>query len=404
MSKKRICVVHRYPLDEAVATNPSLTILLTYLASHKWDVSYLSYAPSRNSMQGVVGRSVLGIKYDRTKRLEILFKSVLFVVLAPFCLFLMNLVGRIDLIYCDDALPGYYYLAKVLTGSKVVYRMGDHMIGYLLATSSPAKKTLFKILSTVEARMLDRIDRVLAISDVLKQYLTRNGVSSERVHVVTECVDTIFFDRSKLSCSGTVRARHEIAEEEILLMTHGILVPWKDTGTLIKAVSILQRIKEKLKFKLMIIGDGPSLVELKSLAEHLGVVDRVVFIGWVPYQRIPDYIVSCDLGITTRSRIMANDFVVTTTLLQYLASAKPVLAPKLRAISELVKNEALLYEPGNPEDLANKLMSAIEDLAAMRLFSEKLSAQVKQKYDIRKVSKELIKEVFSVADSSIVIA
>ncbi|HRE16057.1 MAG TPA: glycosyltransferase, partial [Rhodocyclaceae bacterium] len=42
--------------------------------------------------------------------------------------------------------------------------------------------------------------------------------------------------------------------------------------------------------KLLIIGDGSALPELKDQARDLGLQQRVIFTGFVPYQKVPSYL------------------------------------------------------------------------------------------------------------------
>lgn len=65
----------------------------------------------------------------------------------------------------------------------------------------------------------------------------------------------------------------------------GRLVPYKGPDILLKAAGPLIKAKQ---LSLDIIGDGPMMEELKTLAENLEIMDGVTFHGWVDHKNLPD--------------------------------------------------------------------------------------------------------------------
>ena len=55
---------------------------------------------------------------------------------------------------------------------------------------------------------------------------------------------------------------------------------------------------EYAQLYLILVGDGPDLDELRTLARELGLEDRVRFTGSVPYTRIPDYLSGADFFVS----------------------------------------------------------------------------------------------------------
>jgi glycosyltransferase involved in cell wall biosynthesis len=74
----------------------------------------------------------------------------------------------------------------------------------------------------------------------------------------------------------------------------------------------------------VIIGDGKELADMKERARVLEVADRCRFEGYVPFDRIPLYVNSLDVGVSISYR---DDRRVNSELKvrQYLACGKPVV-------------------------------------------------------------------------------
>lgn len=72
---------------------------------------------------------------------------------------------------------------------------------------------------------------------------------------------------------GSMPEWHSERAEKRVIFSAGRLVPWKGFDTLIRVVACLP------EWRLRIAGEGPELAQLQSLAQELGVVDRVIFLG-----------------------------------------------------------------------------------------------------------------------------
>jgi len=86
-----------------------------------------------------------------------------------------------------------------------------------------------------------------------------------------------------------------LKEDEFVLATVGRLVARKGLDRLLHILS-----KTRLaKFKLVVIGSGPQLDDLQSLAESLGIADSVIFTGFVEEERKYQFLHASDLYVST---------------------------------------------------------------------------------------------------------
>jgi glycosyltransferase involved in cell wall biosynthesis len=102
------------------------------------------------------------------------------------------------------------------------------------------------------------------------------GVPRERIFITHNSPDTdrLFQVRNKVEQEPAI-----LPHSSNRLVHVGRLVPWKKTDMLIRAFAAVKgRFKDA---ELLVIGDGPELVHLKSLAQSSPLADSVKFLGGV---------------------------------------------------------------------------------------------------------------------------
>lgn len=384
----RICVVHRYPPSLLRTSDISFPIFVRKLLEHGYKVYFLSFKESTAicRLEGVCYKPI-NLTFNRVKKLDRNFKSILFIFIVPLLALRLAFREKIDLFYCHDSLPGYASFIKMAVNGRtpVVMRLGDLMTGYILDGKNKIMNLLFKFIFCIEREMWKKVDGIICISNAFKEFLVACGVPQSKISVVEESVDITAFSLN--ASGGRVRRMYGIKTGP-LIMSHGILVPWKGMETLINAIPFVLNQVPNAKF--IIAGDGPSLNSLKNLVRKLRITDHVIFAGWIPYQKIPEYLSACDIGIVMRSGILANNFILTTALLQLWACGKAIVAPRLWAISQVVIHgeNGLLFRPDDPEDLAEKIVYLIENPSMARKFGEKGITSARKKFDCNLVGEK----------------
>jgi glycosyltransferase involved in cell wall biosynthesis len=388
----KVCILHRYPISQAISTNPSLLDFLKILHSKNIKIKYLSYKEEEcekkiNDIEIVELPFVL--KRDRV--LDKYIKSLLFILLTPYISYIIKKNQDIDLIYCDDSLFFYGYLLKKFTKLPVIIRLGDLQTGYLFLQKSKIHEFIFKILHFLEIRSWKKVDGLIPISKSFENYVKSKGIKDENIQMVPECVDVSRF--SPHSRNKDIRKKYGVREEEILLLFHGVVEPLKGLDVLLEHFS--QAIQDFPTVKLMIAGSGSSLEYLKRKAAKLGIAQHIIWAGWIPFSEITDYIAACDVGVPMRSSNFANNFVVTSALLQYWSREKPVLAPRLEAISDIVEDgkNGFLFSFEDPSEFKLKLGKLIEDAKLRENMGKHGRELVVREFDKQEVAKKLFNSV-----------
>jgi glycosyltransferase involved in cell wall biosynthesis len=210
------------------------------------------------------------------------------------------------------------------------------------------------------ARRTERIALELAtvvatVSTPLK-VLALEIAPDARVVVVPNGVDPVRFSPRS---SSPMRAQHGLPDDSVVVGWCGIMRPWHGLDLLLEAVS-------QTGMYLMLIGDGPERSRIECYARQLGISSRLRCTGRVPQASMPEHLAAIDIGVVADDRLR---YASPMKLVEYMAMGKPVVAPDLPNIRDLVTDghEGMLFDPGHAQSLAERLL---------RLQDERLRAQL----------------------------
>jgi glycosyltransferase involved in cell wall biosynthesis len=132
------------------------------------------------------------------------------------------------------------------------------------------------LLRYVAKYIYNRANRIVGVSQgVLDGLVDKVGVSRRNMTVISNPARR-FTSEPAEKPEESQRLERFWAQGALKLLAVGRLVPEKDYGTMIKAVSIL---KTKLNIKLVIVGSGHMREALESQINHLGLEQNVMLAG-----------------------------------------------------------------------------------------------------------------------------
>lgn len=142
--------------------------------------------------------------------------------------------------------------------------------------------------------------------------------------------------------------------------------PYQNLEPLLEAITLVKNVK------LLLIGSGKHLSSYLSLAEKLGVADRVKSVGHVPYNELSKYLCEASIGAVGRPFDFNPEYLYTipTKIYDYLAAGLPVLAygPQGSEMRKFVENNRIgiyLVEP-TPQEISEAVSSLIAKAEDMR--------------------------------------
>jgi len=183
-----------------------------------------------------------------------------------------------------------------------------------------------------ERRLARACHRMLVATEQEKETLVAQAqIAASKVGVVPFGVNTATF---KTLRPDRARRRLGLDKSAALILFVGRFVSIKGLERLLAAVAL---VAEPENIMLLLIGgDGAgadTTVRLRSLADHLGIGDRVQFIGRVAHADLPDYYNAADL-LVLPSYYESFGLVV----LEALASGTPVVATPVGLVNTIIRN------------------------------------------------------------------
>jgi len=273
----KICILHRYPLNIIEGTNPSFPIFLKKTLALGHEVYLVTFKNQRGSFHNDKLRiKDIGISFNRRNSFDIYIKSLLFIILAPLKVFLLNKKEEFDIIYCDDSFPFYEIMVKLLTDKKVFIRRGDLMCAYILDKFGGLFKFFAALVFAVEHFTWRKVDGISVITERFKQYMLKYGAREDKISVIEDSLD---FEKFEFSGSSVdLKTKYGITDE-FIVMYHGIMLSIKGLEAFVRAVPLVVEHNKNVKF--FMVGAGEELEKIKSLTQELKVDDHIIFTGWV---------------------------------------------------------------------------------------------------------------------------
>ena len=157
----------------------------------------------------------------------------------------------------------------------------------------------------------------------------------------------------------------------------GSILPFHGVQELIVAFQDL--VIEGLDCSLIIIGDGDELAQLKETVKIRDLAERVTFTGAVMYSKIPEMLKEVSICIMPKS----NWYGSPVKIFEYGAMKKPVIAPNVGPVREIITHEYDGILVSNVTELASSMKRLYSDAELCRILGERLYQRVSDNFTWR---------------------
>lgn len=295
----------------------------------------------------------------KTKRMFLVFeKGFLFYAEYNFRLFFSLLFKRCELLVSNDLdtlLPNY--LIKKLKGKELVYDSHEYFTGVPELEGRTFVRNTWK---RIERWIFPKVKDIITVNDsIAKLYKDEYGKELTVVRNIPS--------QQKL-INPKSRKELGIAEEKaiILLQGSGINI---DRGAE-EAVLSMQYIENAI---LYIIGDGDVIDILKSMVNEKQLKQKVIFIPKQPMEKLLQYTVYADIGLTLDKDTNINyRYSLPNKLFDYIQAGVPVLASPLVEVENIIKQYSVgeLINNHNPQHIADIINQMLSDKARLAKLKE----------------------------------
>lgn len=201
--------------------------------------------------------------------------------------------------------------------------------------------------------VLRRADLITCEGEHVKTELARLGADPDKMHSVLFGVDTARFHPAP---QPELRQRFGVADAPVAISIR-LLNPLYDVGSFIKA---MPAVLEQVPAARFVIGaTGIQEQELRALAESLGVLASIKFVGWIPHDDLPQYLAMADVYVST-----STSDTTSISLLEAMACGLPVVVTDPhRSSASFVRDleNGFIVPVRDPAVLAERLITVLSD-------------------------------------------
>jgi glycosyltransferase involved in cell wall biosynthesis len=248
----------------------------------------------------------------------------------------------------------------------------------LLARGNPTRLIIDGLYPSAQAKrfisQFRAVDLIVAVAKHLEEGLRRLGMA--QVLTIPNAVDAnVFVPRPRPTELAHVLG---ISAGATVVLHASNLTPLKRPLDLLRALARLRTSFPKLVC--VVVGDGPLRVPVEEAADDLGLSRVLRFTGWVPHERMPEFVTLADLvAMPSAAEGLARMY------LEAQACGRVLVASDIPAAREVVTHgrTGLLFRVGNDEELAAQLASAMTDSDLRAVMGRQARFQVVHRHDFQ---------------------
>jgi len=224
----------------------------------------------------------------------------------------------------------------------------------------------------------NHIDLIIPVSYFVAKILKENGIAENKIKVVRSSIDLSHIDvppykKRELGVDDNVK----------ILLNAGALVPHKDHFTLLNAFAEVKKVFNNIV--LLIAGSGLLQKDIQSEIDKLHLSPHVRLLGY--RNDVPRLIRTSDMYISSSWSEGLG-----TSILEALASEKPVVATEAGGVSEMVINHetGLLVPNKNPQLLAEAIIYMLSHSEEATNMAKKGRKHVEDNFTVTRMVNETL--------------
>jgi glycosyltransferase involved in cell wall biosynthesis len=200
--------------------------------------------------------------------------------------------------------------------------------------------------------------------------LARGGLPAERLHPLPDSVEPGLF--APQPADPALRRHLGLAPDRPVVVYLGLLAPYQGTDLLLHSIATPPLAAHPARFLIM---GFPAEAAYRRRAERLGIGDRVVFTGPIPYSQAPRYLALGDLAVAPKLSHSEGS----GKLLPYMSMGLPIVATDTPVHREYLGDDGILVPP-EPQALATAIVHALDRRAELAAMGARLRARVQACY------------------------
>ena len=229
--------------------------------------------------------------------------------------------------------------------------------------------------------------RIICVTEGIKSELGKNyDIKSEICTVIHNGVNT---NLCKPMDKSTCRKELGLEEGCFYLGFVGSFRAWQGLDTLIEAMRVVSD-RGIRSIGCVLVGDGESMSSLKDMVNRNGLQQKFIFTGLIRHEDVGAFINAFDICLAPfKSERNKKIGLSPLKLYEYLACARPVIASRIRGVSEIIErgNCGYLFEPNDARDLASKIIKSYHERDRLPSFGNNGRILVEKSFSWEKIAR-----------------
>ncbi len=245
---------------------------------------------------------------------------------------------RFDLVHCHDFIT--YLAAKKI---KEVFGIPLVITFHATEFSRTADRPYWRVVE-IEKDAVRFADAIIAVSNIFKRELVEKlGADPNKITVIHNAIDTEPFEKVRIS---------EWRKDKKLVLFLGRLTFQKGPEFFLRAAKKVLEVRDDVLF--VIGGKGFLLPSLMEEAARLGIADKVLFLGFVPEDKLVKLFKMADVYVMPS---VYEPFGIIA--LEALAAGTPIIVSRNAGVLEKVSS-ALTVDFWNVDEIASKILAVLD--------------------------------------------
>lgn len=223
----------------------------------------------------------------------------------------------------------------------------------------------------------ERATLIVVLAKEFKEELIKLGIKSEKICITSTMVE-----------SDIYLPKNKTFDKPYTILYCGNMTKYKGPFELLDAIPQVLEHEKNLSFVFM--GDGSELKNLKKKTKEMGIEKYVSFKGYKSGEEKYNIFKSSHIFVLPS---YTEGF--PNVVLEAMAAGLPIIATPVGGLKHAIRNgkNGFLLEsnPPRPEDISSMILKFLNNPNMMRQISEFNIKEAKEKYDVKKVCKQIEK-------------
>ncbi len=271
-----------------------------------------------------------------------------------FCLALWRLcIARYDCIHTHEEAGLIGIILGNLFGCKHLYYMHSNLSQQVVSSDFTTNPLFIKMVEVVQKLIVCNSNAIIAICPDIET-AARNITTKTPIYMIENSAVDENLPQPEIQEIQQLRSDLNLGNGPILLYT-GTLESYQGIEILLHSIPSVYAAFPSVHY-VLVGGQSTQIEKFRTLAQALGVIDAVRFVGHRPLAEMPRYMALADVLLSPRSKGTNTPLKLYT----YLHAGKPILATEIYSQTQVLTTEtAMLVEP-TQEGLARGAINLLQ--------------------------------------------